>query len=845
MFRQNTLIAILFAVMGLWVFIIGAVVDKRLDFEKDGVGIAERDTLNINEAANSGLHITTDSSSDKLTYTFALREDCSTNQVIKAGATTTEWSCANDLTGAGGSAIILDLADDDVNESTDLIEIAITGDTNSIFTEPTADKLLIALASNWPSADTADALDANPTDCAADTFATTIAASGNLTCEAVDGGVGGEITDDSIDASDIDETTAYTWTGDHDFGGGGLEVENNTAVPGSCTVGQIFLDTDATSGQQLFGCEGGSFVLQGDGTGGGSGSVTTVEEGDVQVGGADIVTLDFGAGFDITETPDTEINIAVDLSEVVTGDVTYTGNVAEVTEADALESDPTDCAANTFAQSIAANGDLTCAAVDLGTADVTETLDVSDHINLLGGTNITLAGDTLNVDDAFVSNSGDAITGDLDFNDGATDSPKATFTPATGTAWDIFAEDTGDDLQIEVNTASEEALDIVNTGAGTVRLTLDGGLTLSGFDCTANTNGGALSTDASGVVSCSDDDTGAGAGDVADVGPGCSTGACLTDGLATTGSVLLIWEGTGVDTNEFRISVPANPVTDQNFSFPDDEITDDDIILGSGAGTFTYTTITDCNATNVSRQQYDTATNAWGCDTDTFVDADVADTLTVGNAGTVDPDAISCDVGDDDLISEDCIGDVLDLTEIEDLFLLNTGDVGTGAYDFGGASDFEVPNGTAPTVNADGEIAHDTTSDQIIIGADADVISTIKQGSLALENPVDADRFIFQNLKAYGFTVTDIECIVDPADSAESVVIALYEATATGDFTDLATNGLDGATTITCDNDGADDDGALSNGTLDKDDWMGLDVGVVTGTVTWLTVTWVYTITRE
>ena len=43
--------------------------------------------------------------------------------------------------------------------------------------------------------------------------------------------------------------------------------------------------------------------------------MTTVKEGGVQVGGADIVTLDFGAGFDITEGPDTEINIAIDLSE--------------------------------------------------------------------------------------------------------------------------------------------------------------------------------------------------------------------------------------------------------------------------------------------------------------------------------------------------------------------------------------------------------------------------------------------------------------------------------------------------------------------------------------------------
>ena len=42
-------------------------------------------------------------------------------------------------------------------------------------------------------------------------------------------------------------------------------------------------------------------------------------------------------------------------------------------------------------------------------------------------------------------------------------------------------------------------------------------------------------------------------------------------------------------------------------------------------------------------------------------------------------------------------------------YLLNTGDTGTGVYDFGGASSFEIPNSATPTVDADGEIAIDTT----------------------------------------------------------------------------------------------------------------------------------------
>lgn len=60
--------------------------------------------------------------------------------------------------GGPGGSIILDLADDASNESTALAEIAITGDTNSIFTEPASDKLLITVANDWPKADTSDDL---------------------------------------------------------------------------------------------------------------------------------------------------------------------------------------------------------------------------------------------------------------------------------------------------------------------------------------------------------------------------------------------------------------------------------------------------------------------------------------------------------------------------------------------------------------------------------------------------------------------------------------------------------------------------------------------------------------
>lgn len=49
--------------------------------------------------------------------------------------------------------------------------------------------------------------------------------------------------------------------------------------------------------------------------------------------------------------------------------------------------------------------------------------------------------------------------------------------------------------------------------------------------------------------------------------------------------------------------------------------------------------------------------------------------------------------------------------DVDDSYLLNNGDVGTGVYDFGGADSFEIPNNG--TVNANGEITSDDTSGQL------------------------------------------------------------------------------------------------------------------------------------
>lgn len=86
---------------------------------------------------------------------------------VGAGVTATNVGNAVTVTisggGGGGSSTALDLGDNGVDESSGITEIATTGDTNSIFSEPSADKLLIAVGNDWPKSDTSD--DLTCTDC--------------------------------------------------------------------------------------------------------------------------------------------------------------------------------------------------------------------------------------------------------------------------------------------------------------------------------------------------------------------------------------------------------------------------------------------------------------------------------------------------------------------------------------------------------------------------------------------------------------------------------------------------------------------------------------------------------
>jgi hypothetical protein len=120
-----------------------------------------------------------------------------------------------------------------------------------------------------------------------------------------------------------------------------------------------------------------------------------------------------------------------------------------------------------------------------------------------------------------------------------------------------------------------------------------------------------------------------------------------------------------------------------------------------------------------------------------------------------------------------------------------------------------------------------TLTNKTISAAD-NVVTIYPPRDWVVSDPADADDYLLFKAR-FAITITDIHCIVDPADSSESISLDIQECDSTGD--NCAT--VDAA--ITCDNDGAEDDGALSNGSIDAGDWVKMVLGAPTGAVSALT----------
>lgn len=149
------------------------------------------------------------------------------------------------------------------------------------------------------------------------------------------------------------------------------------------------------------------------------------------------------------------------------------------------------------------------------------------------------------------------------------------------------------------------------------------------------------------------------------------------------------------------------------------------------------------------------------------------------------------------------------VASVDDDFLLNTGDVGSGVYDFGGASSFEIPNGNDTDVDAIGEVSFDANnfmlrgydgSAQFVFGMKAFSISFTVLNPADLSSDTargDASCVVWHNFTGCNFVIESIKAWSDD----DNLDFQLFESNSGTDI-DTGTDSL--IDTLECEDDGTD-----------------------------------------
>jgi hypothetical protein len=167
---------------------------------------------------------------------------------------------------------------------------------------------------------------------------------------------------------------------------------------------------------------------------------------------------------------------------------------------------------------------------------------------------------------------------------------------------------------------------------------------------------------------------------------------------------------------------------------------------------------------------------------------------------------------------------------------LNDSPVVTGAWDFGGAS-LEVPNGADPTVSVAGQLSIDsegTTESAIRFYADAQYVLPARQSkSFTIVAPVATDDYPVWKVP-YAVTIRAIHVL---CVGGTNIVGGLDEADGNG----ASSAAIDADITSSAGSN-ANDDGTLSNPTLDAANYLMWHTTSISGTPTSVTVSFEYTV---
>jgi hypothetical protein len=153
----------------------------------------------------------------------------------------------------------------------------------------------------------------------------------------------------------------------------------------------------------------------------------------------------------------------------------------------------------------------------------------------------------------------------------------------------------------------------------------------------------------------------------------------------------------------------------------------------------------------------------------------------------------------------------------------------SGTYEPAGVTGFEVTITPAGNI-ASGNVGYalnelDMEKATVVHAHDAAYAPRQQFVSRTLLSPTSLDDYLV--FKApYSITIQSVNCITDPADVGESVVLSIQECNSSGDG--CAT--MDAA--ITCTSTGAADDGSLADAIVASGGWLMAEIGTVTGNAT-------------
>ncbi len=221
---------------------------------------------------------------------------------------------------------------------------------------------------------------------------------------------------------------------------------------------------------------------------------------------------------------------------------------------------------------------------------------------------------------------------------------------------------------------------------------------------------------------------------------------------------------------------------------------DNDILVGDGAGGWALGNADNCDAQNWYRTQYNSATGDFDCDTGVITSAGLTDE-----------------------------------------FIFNTGDIGTGIFDFGGASSFEIPNGAGgTTVDALGEITIDGTTDTVNFfdGTNERVLDPERVFGITVENPDNSEDISLMRLD-FPITVIWEECVLT-GSLTPSLSITLRHGT---DRNAAGAELVTGGNVITSTTSG-DNDVTFNDATIVTDSFIWLETTAQSGTVDSASCTW-------